>query len=259
MPPLIKVENLSFWRENGPILSKVNWTVNPGDHWVIFGPNGSGKTTILKILTGYLFPSEGSVSILGQTIGQTDIFELRKKVGWVSASLETLIHDEDAALEIVLAGRFASTRLWFNTSEAEDQKALSIMKMLGLADKAKKNWEVLSQGERKKVLIARALMTDPEILILDEPCEGLDLAARERFLAEVSVLAHKNPPLTMLLVTHHVEEISSFFNKMMILKAGKVVAQDDLNKLLTNTVLSQVFEIPVHITEKNGHYYSAVI
>ena len=166
---VIDLKRVSYWRIEKSILKNITWQVKRGEHWVVYGPNGSGKTTLLKLLTGYLLPSEGRITILDQTIGETDIFELRKQIGWVSSSLETLIHEEDPVRDIILSGTSASTRLWDDPTPEQEVKAHQLMKQLGLDGLDQRLYEVLSQGERKKTLIARALMTDPKILILDEP------------------------------------------------------------------------------------------
>jgi iron complex transport system ATP-binding protein len=256
----ITLKDIRYYRRSDrgdvPILNKVNWSISKGYHWILFGPNGSGKTTLLKIIMGFIFPSEGTAVVLHETIGQTDIWELQKHVSWVTAAIEPLMHDEDPVLEIVLAGLQASTRLWFSVTDAEKRIALEILKKLKLESKKDQTWEFLSQGERKKVLIARSLMIQPQILLLDEPCEGLDIGAREGFLKDLGDLIEKDSNLTVIYVTHHVEEIPTAFTKTLILKMGLVFREGNTSKVITTEVLSELFDMPIQVTEKQGRYSS---
>ena len=260
---IFNVQNLDYIRAGKYILRNIEWKMETNSNWVLFGPNGSGKTTLLQILTGYILPSNGHVEILGETVGQTNLPELRKRIGWVSNSLESLIHGEDPAIEIVVSGKFASTRLWERASENDFSRASTLLEDLGCSDIGEKAYGILSEGEKKKVLIARALMPDPDILILDEPCEGLDIASRERFLADLKrVIRAKRPdgrPYGIIFVTHHVDEIIDAFKRILILKNGNVVSRGSVDELINTKSISDVFEIPIEIAKKNGRYHSSLL
>ena len=193
---------------------------------------------------------------MGEQIGRTNLPELRKRIGWVSDSLETLIRQGDVAENIVFAGSSASTTLWYHVSEEVKEKAKSIMTHLGCLKLAKRPYRVLSQGERRKILISRALMTDPPLLVLDEPCAGLDIAAREHFLRDLKGLLQLPHPPNIIMVTHHMEEILPFFDKILMLKAGRVFQQGPVDKLLTDELLSELFNMPIGVQKSNGRYYT---
>ena len=178
MKVLFDLRNLSIHRSGVHILDDVNWRVKAGEHWVILGANGSGKTSLLKALTGYMTPTRGEITLLGQDYGGSDWRALRKRIGVVSSSISRLVHDEDSGLEIVVGGTQAMIGFWGRISRSERERARRVLSLLRVPQAVGRNWEVLSQGERQRVLIARALMAKPAILILDEPCEGLDPVAR---------------------------------------------------------------------------------
>ncbi len=234
----------------------VNWEVKEGENWVLFGPNGSGKTTLLKMITGYIRPSSGKIVVLNETIGKTNLPKLRKKIAWVSSSLETLIHPKDPVIEIVIAGKSASTRMWKMPKKPTMEKAYRILSRMNCEHLAELSYESVSQGERKKVLIARSMMLDPKLLILDEPCEGLDIVAREQFLGTVRELAEIGSRPNVVLVTHHVEEITGMYDKILMLKSGKVVKKGFIEENLTSQVLSDIFERNVEIEKRNGRYWA---
>lgn len=221
MSLLFNVKNLSIRRAGIRILDGINWTVNAGEHWAILGANGSGKTSLLKALTGYMTPTAGQIIVLGEEYGESDWRELRKRIGVVSTSISHLVHDEDAGLEIVAGGRQAMIGYWGKISRSERERARRLLSLLRVPQAAERRWEVLSQGERQRVLIARALMADPAILILDEPCAGLDPVARERFLNDIGKLAVKQAA-ALVLVTHHIEEIVPEFTHLLALRKGRV-------------------------------------
>lgn len=255
MKHVFQLSNVSYLREDRIILDHIDWTVDPGEHWIVFGPNGSGKTTLLRILNGYIWPTTGNVEVLGERFGDADIPTLRKSIGWVSKSLENLIHEEDPAIEIVLAGSFAGTVLWQEVDDRAEGKARMLMVQLGLIDESEKAYRVLSQGEQMKVLIARALMAKPRLLVLDEPCEGLDIASKEQLLKDLPRLAAIDG-LTILMVTHHVEEIRSPFFKILVLKAGIVFARGSIETVITSETLSALFDMDIEVEQVAGRYYS---
>ena len=199
--------------------------MRPGEHWVILGANGSGKTSLLSALTGYLTPTTGEVEVLGERYGASDWRELRRKVGIVSSSVRQMMHDEEAALESVISGKFAMIEFWGKSTRADRAEALRILKMVECERLAARPWRVLSQGERQRVLIGRALMARPRLLILDEPCAGLDPVSREHFLQFIERLGRQRNSPALVLVTHHVEEIMPVFTHVLLLKGGQVLAQ----------------------------------
>src|ERR1700691_1487945 len=214
--PILAVTGLTVRRGDAVILDSISWRLHPGEHWVILGANGSGKTSLLSALTGYLMPTAGEISLLGETYGQSDWRELRKKIGLVSSSVRQMMADDEPALETVASGKYAMIDFWGRISRAEKSQALKLLRQVECEYLAERPWRVLSQGERQRVLIGRALMAKPRVLILDEPCAGLDPAAREHFLQFIQRLGtHKNAP-TLVLVTHHVEEIVPVFTHALI-------------------------------------------
>jgi iron complex transport system ATP-binding protein len=222
--PILEISNLRIQRSDTVILDGVDWRVECGQHWVILGANGSGKTSLLSALTGYLMPTTGEISLLGQNYGRSDWRELRKKIGLVSSSVRQMMADEEPALETIASGKYAMIDFWGRVTRAEKVQALKLLRQVECGYLAERPWRVLSQGERQRVLIGRALMAKPRVLILDESCAELDPAAREHFLQFIQWLgAQKNSP-TLILVTHHVEEIMPVFSHVLILKNGKVLA-----------------------------------
>jgi len=254
LPSILSVEKLSIVREGTLILDAVDWRVQPGEHWVMLGANGSGKTSLLSALTGYLMPTSGEVSLLGKIYGESDWRELRKKIGLVSSSIRQMINDEEPALESVASGKYAMINFWGRVTRAEKIQARKLLRQVECEYLADRPWRVLSQGERQRVLIGRALMAQPRVLILDEPCAGLDPAAREHFLQFIQRLgAQKNSP-TLVLVTHHVEEIMPVFSHLLLLQAGRVQAAGKMAEVLGSKKLSQVFGTPMKL-EKRGRRF----
>ncbi len=253
MSSILGVHHLSVHRSGFKILDDISWQVQPGENWVILGANGSGKTSLLKVLVGYLTPTTGTVTVLGQSFGHSDWRELRKAVGIVSSSVANLIHPEDTGLEIVVGGKSATIGSWNRITKAEKSSALDLLRSIEAGHLGSKNWELFSQGERQRVLIARALMTRPKILILDEPCAGLDPAAREDFLTFLGQQATSNHATPLLLVTHHVEEIVPPLTHVLVLKAGRVLSASPLSQL-NSTVLSEAFSHHVRLRQKNRRF-----
>lgn len=257
-PPVLRVSGLSLRRAGTTILRNINWTVRSGENWVILGANGSGKTCLLKALAGYMPPSEGEISVLGEIYGEADWRELRKKIGVVSAAISQLVHDEDNALEIVLGGLHGMVGTWGRSTAAERRAAARLLTVMKIGRLAAREWRVLSQGERQRVLIARALMARPKILILDEPCAGLDPAARERFLHDLGMLLRRKSRPAVILVTHHIEEILPAFQYVLALKRGRVERKDRKARVLTAESLGQVFDAAVRVRASAGRYGLAI-
>src|SRR5688500_3716447 len=226
MGSILEVNNLRVARGNVTILDNLSWRVSRGEHWVILGANGSGKTSLLKALTGYLSPTSGEVSLLGRRYGTCDWRDLRLKIGVVMSAFATSIPPAEPALETVVSGKFAQLDLWHRVSPADRAAALRLLRANRLVALARREWLYLSQGERQRVLIARALMAYPRLLILDEPCAGLDPVARETFLQFIEHLARRRGAFApaLVLVTHHVEEIMPAFTHALLLREGAVHA-----------------------------------
>ena len=241
------------------ILDGVNWRVERGQHWTILGANGSGKTSLLSALTGYLIPTMGEISLLGKNYGHSDWRELRKQIGFVSSSIRQMMADDEPALETVVSGKFAMIDFWGRVSRNDCASALKLLRQIECAHLAARPWRVLSQGERQRILIGRALMAKPRVLILDEPCAGLDPAAREHFLQFLQRLgAQKNSP-TLVLVTHHVEEIMPVFSHILILKNGKVLATGKKSAVLKSKLLSTALAARLRLSKMKNRYLLNVL
>jgi iron complex transport system ATP-binding protein len=252
--PILEVHDLTIWRGDTTILDGLNWKVRSGEHWVILGANGSGKTSLLSALTGYLTPSGGTIHVLGQEFGESDWRELRQKIGMVSSSIRQLMHDEDSALEIVAGGAKAEIGFWGVIPKSIRAAARMALKEAEADYIADRQWMVLSQGERQRVLIARALMAKPRLLILDEPCAGLDPVAREHFLAFVERMARGAKAPAIVLVTHHVEEITPAFTHALLLRDGRVSGMGSLSEVLTSEALSIAFGAGMKIERRRDRW-----
>src|SRR5436190_16351183 len=221
--PVLRVSSLGIIRDRTQILHDVTWRVERGQHWVILGANGSGKTSLLSALTGYLSPTSGEISVLGETFGESDWRELRKHIGLVSSSVRQMMADHEPALITVVSGKYAMIDYWGRVRTADRLAAARILRDVEAEHLADRRWEVLSQGERQRILIGRALMAKPRLLILDEPCAGLDPVAREHFLAFLQRLGTQRGAPALIFVTHHVEEIMPAFTHALLLREGRIV------------------------------------
>lgn len=246
----IEIRNVSWKRDGEYILRNINWTVDARENWAVVGLNGSGKTSLLGIISGYVFPSEGEVSVLGNTFGSCDLRELRKSIGWVSSSLQENLLVNERVEDIVLSGKYASIGLYDTPSKKDRKRASDLMVQFGCTAFAGRPYATLSQGEKQRVILARALMNSPRVLILDEPCTGLDIFARERFLAALSVIAKSSSAPTMLYVSHHIEEILPIFTCTLLLREGKVHSFGKTKRVLTESNLTDFFGSPVEVSWK---------
>jgi iron complex transport system ATP-binding protein len=251
---ILAVSGLTVRRGTALILDDVSWTVRPGEHWVIVGANGSGKTSLLSALTGYLTPSAGEVEVLSERYGRSDWRELRKRIGLVSSAIRQRIPAEEPALETVVSGKHAMIDFWGRMTAAELRKGRQILRSIECGALEKRPWLFLSQGERQRLLIGRALMASPRVLILDEPCAGLDPAAREHFLQFLQRLGCGSHPPALVLVTHHVEEIMPVFSHALILKNGRVLARGPLRETLASPTLSRAFGEAARLRRERGRY-----
>ncbi len=250
----LEVSNLCIERGSTTILKGVDWRVLRGEHWVILGSNGSGKTSLLSALTGYLTPTRGEVQVLGERYGKSDWRELRRHVGIVSSSVRQMMHDEEPALKTIVSGRYATIDHWGRIKAADRVAALRVLRQIEALHLAERPWLVLSQGERQRILIGRALMARPQLLILDEPCAGLDPVARERFLAFLERLGAKSGAPSLILVTHHVEEITPVFSHILLLRSGEVLAAGKKSAVLTTPMLSKAFGAKCRLRRMAGRY-----
>ncbi len=257
-PPILEVRHLRIQRGDTRILDDLSWTVRRGEHWVILGANGSGKTSLLSALTGYLTPTSGDVAVLGLTFGESDWRELRKHIGVVSSSVRQMMADHEPALTTVISGKYAMIDYWGPIKRADRAAAARILQQVEATHLTGRRWEVLSQGERQRVLIGRALMAKPRLLILDEPCAGLDPVAREHFLAFVQRLGSRRGAPALLFVTHHVEEIAPVFTHALLLRAGRGLAAGPIPEVLTSTALGEVFGEPMRLSRRVGRYELAL-
>lgn len=242
---IISLQQVSWMRDSRTILQGINWRVQTGEHWAILGLNGSGKTSLLKIVTGYEWPTRGSVQVLGHTYGRCEIREVRKAIGWVSSALREEIRPQESVLDLVISGKFASIGLWDPVSLDDRRQAEQLLEQMECSHLADSHFGTLSQGEKQKVLLARALMAHPRLLILDEPCFGLDIKAREQVLQQIQSLGTQPDAPTMILVTHHVEEIQPIFTHVLLLAQGRVTACGTKREVLTEEHLQQALDVPV--------------
>ncbi|MBM7648611.1 iron complex transport system ATP-binding protein [Bacillus ectoiniformans] len=247
---VIRLEDIVWKREGRNILNHVSWNVQTGEHWAVLGLNGSGKTSILKMITGYQWPNGGSIHVLGHRFGSVNIPELRKSIGWVSTSLDDKFQTRprDTALEVTLSGKHASVGLFDEITDEDMTKATQLLEKLRITHKADQAFASLSQGEKRKVMIARALMSSPRLLILDEPCNGLDIYAKEELLSTIEDMISQPGGPTLLYVTHHIEELVPSVTHALLISKGNIVAAGEKNAVLNEEVLEQTFQLPVSLT-----------
>ncbi len=244
------------------LLDGIDWRVGYGDHWAVLGPNGAGKTTLLSLAAAVRHPTVGAVTVLGHRLGRVDLRELRRHIGLVASSQrlidEELLEEERAtAHTVVLTGHTAtSAPIWEKYGETERERALRLLADLGCKDLAERPFRVCSQGERARIRVARALMADPAVLLLDEPFAGLDLPAREDLISAVENLAETRPVLTTVTVTHHLEEVPSTTTHAMLLRDARVLAAGPVAEVLTPAHLSECFGLPLHVDRVEGRWYA---
>lgn len=255
MAAIVDLHVEAFIRDGAEILKDIHWQVAPGEHWAVLGPNGAGKSSLLTIIAGYEWPSRGRVTVLGQTYGQCDMRALKERIGWVSSSLFSWLPARQTAREVVATGIHATIGSWHALSARDLARADAALERIGANTFRDKRYGVLSQGEKQRVMIARALVTEPALLILDEPCAGLDPGARERLIADIDRLcARRNGP-TLFLVSHHVEEIPAHGTHALLLKHGTTLAAGALAEVLTDERLSALYDYPCKVGTANGRYW----
>jgi iron complex transport system ATP-binding protein len=255
MAAVIDLAEVSIVRGGATLLDKISWTVDESDRWVIIGPNGAGKTTLLQVISAQIHPTSGVAGLLDEVLGTVDVFELRPRIGLTSAALAERIPRGERVHDVVVSAGYAVIGRWRESyDDLDHERADELLDQLGIAALAERTFGTLSEGEKKRVQIARALMTDPELLLLDEPAAGLDLAGREQLVRTLSeVTTDPFAPATVL-VTHHVEEIPAGITHAMLLKRGAVVAAGRLDQTLTAEALSETFELPLRLTQADGRF-----
>ena len=255
MSDVLELASVSVVRGKKTLLDKIDWEVNEGERWVILGPNGAGKTTLLQVAAARLHPSSGKAGILDETLGRTDVFELRPRIGLSSAALATQIPEQENVLNVVVTAAYGVTGRWREGYERDDERrAFRLLNDWGMGPLLNRTFATLSEGERKRVQIARALMTDPELLLLDEPAAGLDLGGREELVHKLGELAQDEDAPAMVLVTHHLEEVPPGFTHAMLLRDGGVVAAGPITDVLTAENLSKTFGLDLDMSVNAGRY-----
>ena len=256
----LKFESVDLDRPGLSVLAGVDWKVRGDERWVVLGPNGSGKTTLFELASGYLHPTRGTVDILGSRLGRVDVRLLRRRLGVVSSSLSKKIIPSVSATEVVISGRDGALEPWWGTYDSSDRRrAAHFLGDAGIPDVAARPFGALSEGERQRVLLARALMSSPELLLLDEPAAGLDMGARERLLSYLGQVAADASSPTAVMVTHHVEEIPSGFTHALLLRGGTVMAAGPLEDVITGDALSETFEVRLQVTRSSSRWAATAV
>ncbi|WP_433118408.1 ABC transporter ATP-binding protein [Micromonospora sp. CA-246542] len=254
---VVSLDSVGVRRSDNALLQDLTWRVELDERWVVLGPNGAGKTTLLNLAAGRLHPTTGVAYVLGERIGRTDINELQTRIGLTTAALAARVPADEQVSDVVVTAAWSVVGRWRESYEHGDvARARALLSQLGVGNLAERRYGTLSDGERKRVQIARALMTDPELLLLDEPTAGLDLGGREDLLGRLAELAYDPDAPAMVLVTHHVEEIPPGFTHALLLREGAVVAQGLLAETLTGDNLSKTFGLPL-VVERSGDRYTA--
>lgn len=255
MTAVFALTDVTVVRGGKNLLDHVSWRVEEGEHWVVMGPNGAGKTTLLQILSANLHPTRGTAEILGERLGAVDVFELRPRIGHTSAAIVDRIPAGERVRDLVVSAAHGVFGRWNEEYEDEDHRRAGAMTAeLGLAPLADRTFGTLSEGEKKRVLIARALMTDPEAVLLDEPAAGLDLGAREDLIASLDTIMSDQYGSTLVMVSHHVEEIAPGFTHALLLSEGKVVSAGPIREALTSEHLSEAFHQRLDVTYADGRF-----
>ena len=256
---VILAENLRLRRGRETVIKEVSWRVEPGQHWAVLGANGAGKTLLLKILTGYIWPTCGSVSILGQTLGEVDLRALRRRLGWVAKALEELSPPRTTVLEAILSGPEASLGLYIEPEPPQVRAAEELAEEFGLNRLIYREFGLLSSGEKQRVLLARAAAANPSLLFLDEPMANLDMGGREQFMALLEKLAGRAQAPTIILTTHNALEIGPFMTHALLMKGGLVTARGPLADTMRPEVLSATFDLPLKVERTPSGRYLAYL
>ncbi len=252
---VLELADVSIMRADTRLLDNITWSVREDERWVMLGPNGAGKTTLLQIASAIMHPTTGYAAVLGEILGAVDVFDLRPRIGLTSASMSDRLPRHEVVRDVVLTASYAVVGRWREEYDTYDEeRAAHLLQRLGIEHLADRTFGTLSEGERKRTQIARALMTDPELLLLDEPAAGLDLAGREALVETLGGLAADPSSPAIVLVTHHVEEIPRSFTHVLLLRSGGVVAAGPLDETLTAEALSRCFDLPLALDRVDGRW-----
>jgi iron complex transport system ATP-binding protein len=255
MASVLQLSDVSIVREGNPILKSVDWTVDGDERWVILGPNGAGKTTLLQVAAAMIHPSSGTARLLDDTLGRVDVFDLRPRIGFASTAMARRIPSSERVLDVVLTAAYSVTGRWNEAYEDVDiRRAQRVLSEWRLDHLETRRFGDLSDGEQKRVQIARSIMTDPELLLLDEPAASLDLGAREELLQLLGGYASAAEAPAMIMVTHHVEEIPLGFGNALLLSNGSITAAGPIEEVITSENLSETFGLPLQVTAQDGRY-----
>lgn len=260
MSVIADLVEVSFIKGGKRLLDRVSLTIHEGEHWVVLGPNGAGKTTLMQILGAQLHPTSGVVQLLDELLGLVDVFDLRPRIGMTSVLLADRIPKGESVLDVVVSAAYAVTGRWQEEYEELDfARAQGLLKQMRVEHLASRSFGTLSEGEKKRVQIARALMTDPELLLLDEPYSGLDVAGRESLVKSLGTFCLDPDAPTSVLVTHHLEEIPPGITHALLMKDGKIFASGPASEVLRDELLSETFDLPLRITEAQGRWFARAI
>lgn len=256
-PAALSLRDVTLVREGRALLDTVTWTVGASERWVVLGRNGCGKSTLMKIASLYLHPSSGEVDVLGETLGRTDVRSLRKRIGVASSGMADQLRSDLISADVVMTAKNAALETWWHTyDDADRQRARDCLERMEIGRLADRSFATLSSGEKQRVLLARTLMPEPGLLILDEPTAGLDLAGREDLVRTLGVLAVGVDTPATVLVTHHVEEIPEGFTHVLMLRDGRVLSAGTLDDVLTEANLSECFEMPLGLERRHGRWWA---
>ncbi len=255
MPQVLELADVVVRRNARNIVDGIDWTVESDQRWVVLGPNGAGKTTVLQLAATLVHPTSGAVTVLDERLGRTDVFDLRPRIGFASSAMAKRVPQDETVIDVVLTAAYSVLGRWREDYEAIDERrARRVLGEWGLAGLADRTFGTLSDGEQKRVQIARAVMTDPELLLLDEPTASLDLGAREELLGLLGGYAQEETTPAMIMVTHHVEEIPVGFTHVLLLREGGVVAQGPIGETLTSENLEATFGMPIALSSEGGRF-----
>lgn len=257
MDALIALENVEVTRDGMRILGPLDWRLLPGERWVVLGPNGAGKTTFLQLIAALVHPTNGRVQILGEELGRTDIFELRPRIGFVSSAMNQLLEADETVIDIVLTAAYAMTGRWLEEYDLWDEsRASALLTLFGVRELRERRYGTLSEGEKKRVQIARALMTNPEVLLLDEPAAALDLGGREDILGRIANYLEGESAPASVIVTHHIEEIPAGTTHVLFLKEAQLAFSGRIAEILNEVNIEKVFGLAVSLSFDGQRYFA---
>jgi iron complex transport system ATP-binding protein len=257
MADVLDLDGVTVMRGGSALLDEISWQVSEGDRWVVLGANGAGKTTLLQVAAARLHPTRGRATVLGETLGSTDVFDLRPRIGLASAALADRLPADERVRDVVMTAAYAVSGRWNeNYDQLDTGRSDDLLAAFGVEHLADRTFGTLSEGERKRVQLARSMMTDPELVLLDEPAAGLDLGSREMLVRDLAELAMDPLSPVMVLVTHHVEEIPPGFSHALLLRQGRVVAGGPIAEVLTDKNLTETFSVPLKVQHAAQRWYA---